>query len=50
MLAKFRGKGLDLKQLELHWHEMIDYEIGEDRIRPHLETFLDRLKEIGDNG
>jgi len=50
MLARYRGKGLDLMRLKTHWHEMIDYEIGEDRIRPHLGSFLERLKEKGNNG
>jgi hypothetical protein len=49
-LAKYRGRDLDIERLETHWHEMIDYEIGEDRIRLHLQTFLERLQENGDNG
>lgn len=45
MLAMYRKKQLDLNHLKAHWHEMIDYEIAEDRIRPYLNTFLERLNE-----
>jgi len=44
-LAGARKDQLDLTKLEEHWHEMVDLEIAEDRIRPNIEVFLERLNE-----
>jgi hypothetical protein len=43
-LAKAHNDKIDLDLLTSHFHELVDYEVGENRIRPHIDSFLKMLK------
>jgi hypothetical protein len=47
MLAEARGDALDIDRLIEHFNEMVVYDIAVDRIKPHIEVFVDRLRENG---
>ena len=44
-LARARKGQLDLDKLVEHFHKMVDLDISEDRIRPNIAVFLERLIE-----
>jgi len=46
-LAKARISEIDVAVLIEHYGEMIKYDIAETRLRPHLDHFVDLLKERG---
>jgi len=45
MLAKDHKEVLDLEQLAAHFHEMIKYDVAEERLRPNIDHFLRLLQE-----
>jgi len=48
MLVRAKGKEIDKDLLKKHYSELISYDVSEERIRGHLDSFLDRLgKEVG---
>ncbi len=49
-LAKGRKEQLDLTRLVERFHRMVDLDISEDRIRPNIDVFLERLRERDGNG
>jgi len=48
-LAKSRKDRIDLTKLADRFHRMVDLDISEDRIRPNIEVFLERLNERDGN-
>ena len=46
-LASARVANIDLNHLVEHYNEMIEYDIAEERLRPHMSHFLDLLRERG---
>lgn len=44
-LATALGEKLERQKLADHFHEMISYDISQDRIRPNMDTFLERLNK-----
>jgi len=46
-LFKSQGEHIEIDKLVGHFNEMVDYDVGETRIRPHMGYFLDTLKEEG---
>ncbi len=45
MLAIAHKDKLDLEKLTIHFHEMVSYDIAEERLRPNIDYFLNRLLE-----
>ena len=45
MLATAHMDELDLERLAAHFHEMISYDVAEERLRPNIDYFLERLRE-----
>ena len=48
-LAASLGEKLDRQRLADHFDEMISYDISQDRIRPNMAIFLERLNERDSN-
>ena len=38
---------IDIGELVEHFNELVSYDVGVDRIRPHMESFLETLKDEG---
>ena len=38
---------IDIERLIRHFHELVDYDVGEDRLRPNIDHFLVLLRERG---
>ena len=49
MLADAHRSMLDISKLIDHFYEMISYDISEERIKPNIQYFTERLKGIGIN-
>ena len=49
MLADAHRSMLDIPTLIEHFYEMISYDISEERIKPNIQYFTERLKGIGIN-
>ena len=47
MLATAHREKLGIDQLVAHFHEMISFDVSEQRLRPHIDHFLDLLRENG---
>jgi hypothetical protein len=47
MLAAAHVGELEIDRLVRHFHETVDYDISQDRIRCNIEHFVERLKEKG---
>ena len=47
MLATAHREELDIDRLVAHFQEMISYDVAEQRLGPHIEHFLDLLRENG---
>ncbi|MFK5927420.1 MAG: hypothetical protein QM483_12365 [Desulfuromusa sp.] len=45
MLATAHMDELDLERLATHFHEMVSYDVAEERLRPNIDYFLERLRE-----
>lgn len=45
MLAKTHKAELDLERLVAHFHEMVSYDVAEERLKPHVDYFLKLLRE-----
>ena len=48
-LAKVHKETLDIDRLVKHFNELVGYDIAADRLRPHMDHFLDRLREADIN-
>ena len=46
-LAEARREEIDIERLVRHFHEMVNYDVGEDRLRPNIDHFLVLLREKG---
>jgi hypothetical protein len=46
-LAEARREEIDIERLIRHFHEMVNYEVGEYRVRPNIDHFLALLREKG---
>jgi hypothetical protein len=46
-LAETRREEIDLERLIYHFHEMVSYDVAEDRLRPNIDHFLELLREKG---
>lgn len=46
-LAEAHKGDLDIGRLVEHFNELVSYDIAEERLRPHMDHFLDRLREAG---
>ena len=44
-LTETHRNDIDITKLVEHFHEMVDYDVSQDRLRPHIERFIDLLKE-----
>lgn len=44
-LAVAHREQLDIGRLVAHFHEMVGYDVAEERLRPHMERFLEQLRE-----
>ena len=49
MLAATHKDELDLERLVAHFHEIISYDVAEERLRPNIDHFLELLREGDDN-
>lgn len=49
MLATAHQDELDIERLVAHFHEMVAYDVAEERLRPNIEHFLELLSEA-ENG
>lgn len=45
MLAIAHKDQMDLEMLVAHFHEMVSYDVAQDRLRPHMDHFLELLRE-----
>ncbi len=46
-LAEAHRAETDIDRLIHHFHEMVGYDVAEDRLKPHIEHFLELLREKG---
>ena len=46
-LVEGRREEIDIERLIRHFHELVDYDVGEDRLRPNIDNFLILLREKG---
>ena len=46
-LFKSQREHIEIDKLVDHFNELVDYDVGEIRIRPHMGYFLDTLKDEG---
>jgi hypothetical protein len=46
-LVEYRQEEIDIERLIPHFHELVDYDVGEDRLRPNIDHFLDLLRREG---
>lgn len=46
-LAEVRREEIDIERLIQHFHEIVSYDVAEDRIRPNIDHFLELLREKG---
>jgi hypothetical protein len=46
-LAEARREEIDIERLKHHFHEMVSYDVAEDRLRPNINHFLVLLREKG---
>jgi len=44
LFAAHQGQ-IDINKLIDHFNELVDYDVGENRIRPHMDSFMEMLKE-----
>ena len=49
MLAKAHKDELDLARLISHYNEMVSYDVGEKRLTPNIDHFLELLQEVDQN-
>ncbi len=47
MLAEAHKSTLDIGRLVDHFNELVSYDIASERLKPHIDHFLDRLREAG---
>lgn len=47
MLADAHKETLDIDRLVAHFNELVCYDVAEERLKPHMDHFLDRLREAG---
>jgi hypothetical protein len=36
---------IDIERLIKHFHELVSYDVAQDRLRPHIDIFLGNLRE-----
>ncbi len=46
-LVAARQEKIDIERLIQHFHEMVSYDVAEDRLRPNIDHFLGLLREKG---
>ena len=46
-LAEARREEIDIERLIRHFHELVSYDVAQDRLRPNIDHFLDLLREKG---
>ena len=46
-LVEHRREEIDIKRLIVHFHELVGYDVGEVRLRPNIDYFLDLLRRKG---
>ncbi|MBL6979480.1 MAG: hypothetical protein ISR61_11060, partial [Desulfobacteraceae bacterium] len=46
-LVEHRQEEIDIERLIVHFHELVGYDVGEDRLRPNIDHFLDLLRREG---
>jgi hypothetical protein len=46
-LVEARREEIDIEKLINHFHEMVSYDVAEDRLRPNIDHFLELLQEKG---
>jgi hypothetical protein len=46
-LVENRQEEIDIERLIPHFHELVGYDVGEDRLRPNIDHFLDLLRREG---
>lgn len=47
MLVEAHREKIDVKKLVQHFHELVSYDISQDRIKPNIEHFAELLREKG---
>ena len=46
MLAEAHKNTLDVDRLVGHFNELVSYDVASERLKPHIDHFLDRLREV----
>ena len=46
-LVRAHQGDIDIEKLVEHFNELVSYDVSVDRIRPHMESFLETLKDRG---
>jgi hypothetical protein len=46
-LVEHRQEEIDIEKLIAHFHELVGYDVGEGRLRPNIDYFLDLLRRKG---
>ena len=46
-LVEGRREEIDMERLIQHFHQLVDYDVSEDRVRPNIDHFLVSLREKG---
>ena len=49
-LVETRREEINIERLINHFHELVSYDVGEDRLRPNIDHFLELLREGGLHG
>ena len=46
-LAEAHREAINIEQLVAHFHKLVSYDVGQDRLRPNIDTFLKLLRNKG---
>jgi hypothetical protein len=46
-LSEARREEIDIERLIHHFHEMVSYDVAEDRLKPNIDHFLELLRKKG---
>ena len=46
-LVEARRSEFDVERLIHHFHEIVSYDVAQDRLRPNIDRFLEMLREKG---
>jgi hypothetical protein len=46
-LAEAHREAINIQRLIVHFHKLVSYDVGQERLRPNIDTYLELLREKG---